>query len=230
MCFSATASFSASAILALVGIASVKKVGTKSQLVFALIPIVFSIQQLTEGFVWITLVNSNYERWQFIPIYIFVFFAQVVWTSWVPLSFFLIKKNLKRKKMLFVLVIIGLLISIYIFCCLLLFNVKAVTTPFHIHYKVNFPIPHFIIFSSFYFLTIVAPPLISSIKKASIIGFLLFTSFLVTKIYFSDNVISVWCFFAALTSLMVFIIMKDLNKGKIQLREIALGLLKFKRS
>jgi len=219
MCFSTTASFSAGAILAIAGIASLKKVQIPSQFMFALIPIVFSIQQFTEGFVWIALTNVNYQHWQSIPIYIFVFFAQVLWTFWVPFSFYLIEKNSTRKKILLVLVGIGSLISIYIFYCLLTYKVSAVITPYHIRYIVDFPIPHFIIMASFYFLTIVAPPFVSDLKKAPILGILLFCSFIISKLFFSDIVISVWCFFAALISLFVYIIMKNL-KSKDQLRKI----------
>lgn len=58
MCFSSIASFAASGILVVVGIASIKKVEYPSQLMFAGIPILFSGQQFTEGFVWLALNDS----------------------------------------------------------------------------------------------------------------------------------------------------------------------------
>ena len=100
MCFSTIASFGSSAILAVAGIACVKKIQAPSQIMFAYIPIFFSIQQFTEGLVWVTLTNNNYQHWQAIPIYLFVFFAQVLWLVWIPLSFYLIEKSSNRKKAL----------------------------------------------------------------------------------------------------------------------------------
>ncbi len=222
MCFSATASFGACAILAIVGVASLKKVETSAQLMFALFPIIFSIQQFTEGIVWITLTSVNYQHWQSIPIYTFVFFAQVLWTTWVPLSFFLIEKNVKRKKILLAFVGIGSLISLLHFYDLIFFHVGASAMPYHVFYNLDFPFRNNLIIKGLYLLSIIMPPLISSIPRASILGFLLFISFLITKLYFNDFVISVWCFFAALISIIVFLIMKKL-KEKDCLRKIAIS-------
>jgi hypothetical protein len=227
MCFSATASFGASAILFITGVASLKMVQKSSQLMFAIIPIVFSIQQFTEGFVWLALLSSNYQHWQPIPIYTFVFFAQVLWTVWVPVSFFLIEKNTIRKKILLILVAIGLIISLFNFYYLTFFSVTASVKPYHIYYDLDFPLRQNLIIENLYLLVIIAPSLISSIHRMSILGILLFTSFLITKLYFNDFVISVWCFFAALISVLVYFIMKDL-KEKYLLRKISPDLIKLK--
>lgn len=212
MCFSTTASFGASAILAVVGIACLKKVQTSSQLMFALFPILFSIQQFAEGFVWITLTNTTYQHWQSIPIYTFVFFAQVFWTFWVPLSFYFMEQNSIRKKSLFVLVGIGSVISLFHFYNLLFFDVTASINPYHIHYELDFPLRHNLIMQSLYVLVIILPAFVSSIHRGYMLGILLLTSFLVTTIYFKDYIISVWCFFAALVSILVYIILNNLNR------------------
>jgi hypothetical protein len=216
MCFSASASFGASAILAIAGVASIKKVQALSQLMFASIPIIFSIQQFTEGFVWLTLTNDKYKDLQNIPIYIFVIFAQVIWPVWVPLSILLVEKNSNRRKVFSVLAGIGLIISIYHIYCLASYHIGATVSPYHINYELDFPLRHFAILGSFYLLTIIMPPLISSIKGMSLIGILLLSSFLISKLYFNDFVISVWCFFAALVSLLVFLIMCDLKAKYLQ--------------
>jgi hypothetical protein len=212
MCFSTNASFVASAILVVVGVASIKKIQMPSQVMFACIPIVFSFQQFIEGFVWITLTNNNYTDWQNIPIYIFVIFAQVVWPIWVPLSFLLIEKNINRKKALSIIVGIGSLLSLYHLYCLIFYNASATITPNHIYYVLDFPKEIFFILNCFYLLTIIIPPFVSSTKRMSIFGVLLLISFLISKLYFNDYIISVWCFFAALISGVVFLIMKNLKE------------------
>ncbi len=214
MCFSATASFGSGLILAAVGVASLKKVQTPSQLMFALFPILFSIQQFTEGFVWITLTATNYQHLQSIPIYTFVFFAQVFWTAWVPFSFYFLEKNTSRKKILFVFVAVGSAISLFHFYNLILFDVTASINPYHIHYELDFPLRHNLIMEILYILVIITPPLISSIHRAYILGILLLTSFLVSKVFFSDYIISIWCFFAALVSILVYLILRDLNRKR----------------
>ena len=64
MCFSATASFGASAVLGTLGVITVAKAKTKPQKFFGTIPLLFSIQQLTEGLLWVSLTLSLSLPWQ----------------------------------------------------------------------------------------------------------------------------------------------------------------------
>lgn len=54
MCFSATASFSAGVILLGAGVLAVRAARSPRELPLAAIPLLFSIQQLIEGVVWLT--------------------------------------------------------------------------------------------------------------------------------------------------------------------------------
>jgi len=54
MCFSASASFIAGASLFAVGVATLKRARARAELPFAMIPLLFGIQQLTEGVIWLT--------------------------------------------------------------------------------------------------------------------------------------------------------------------------------
>ena len=54
MCFSATASFSAGAVLLGLGTLTVKSAHRRRELPLAAIPLLFAIQQLTEGVIWLT--------------------------------------------------------------------------------------------------------------------------------------------------------------------------------
>ena len=93
MCFSATASFSAGVVLTVIGIATLKKVQHPSQIMFASIPLIFAVQQITEGVLWLALPSTAYPAIQVSFTYIFLFFAQVVWLLWVPLAILLLEKK-----------------------------------------------------------------------------------------------------------------------------------------
>lgn len=54
MCFSATASFAASALLTGVGVMALRAVRRPEERLFALVPLLFATQQLTEGLVWMS--------------------------------------------------------------------------------------------------------------------------------------------------------------------------------
>ena len=59
MCFSPTASFSASAALAVIGILTLKKTSAPHQFLFAYIPLIFASQQFIEGFLWLLLSKNG---------------------------------------------------------------------------------------------------------------------------------------------------------------------------
>ena len=79
MCFSAGASFAAGAVLSIIGVGSIRKAQSPSQVLFASIPLVFSVQQVSEGVLWLALQNSKFESLAPLATYLFLFFAQVLW-------------------------------------------------------------------------------------------------------------------------------------------------------
>ncbi|MEP7320419.1 MAG: DUF6629 family protein [Saprospiraceae bacterium] len=212
MCFSTTASFGASAILTVAGVAALRNVETKSQIPFAAIPVIFAFQQFTEGFVWLSLTHLEYNHWQKIPITIFLILAQAVWPFWVPYSFLLIETDEKRKMALKVLLGLGIIVSFFLAYRVLFYPISASITPLHIHYDLHFPYePFSIVVSIFYFLATIAPPFLAGGKRMTSLGFLNLMSFIVTVVFFENYVISVWCFFGALISYEVFLAMRELN-------------------
>lgn len=78
MCFSAIASFSAGSVLTVAGVITTQKVTTKGQIAFAAIPFLFGIQQLCEGFVWLSLTHQEYAHWQQAATHAFLFFAHAL--------------------------------------------------------------------------------------------------------------------------------------------------------
>ncbi len=202
-------------MLTAIGVASVKKINKPSQALYASMPLLFACQQFIEGFVWLSLTNPEYSYWQSIPTNLFLFFAQVLWPIWVPLSIFLIEENKTRKKILLVLLAIGILLSSYISYCMFNYTVDAYLSPYHVNYVPHFPKINPML-GALYFLPIFLPSFVSGIKNMFWQGLLLVLSYVVTKLLFNDAVISVWCFFAALVSIMVFLVMSKLpNTSKI---------------
>jgi hypothetical protein len=210
MCFSAGASFGAGVLLAGASIASLKKVEKPSQLMFAFVPIIFSIQQLTEGLVWVAL--NHHSSWKNIPAYIFLFIAQLVWPIWVPLSVLLLEKNENHKKALITFLFLGFSLALYLGYCLLFYKVDAHIIPYHIHYDLYFPQKYNSIVGGVYFLATIIPPFLSTQRRMAILGSFNLLSFIITELFFDDYLISVWCFFSALISWRVFLVMRDLQE------------------
>ena len=212
MCFSAEASFVGGVVISAIGILAVKKVKNPSQKIFALIPLVFAFQQFAEGFVWLSLRYQEYETVQKISTYIFLTMAEVLWPTMIPLSVLLMEKNDGRRKLLRILLVLGILLSAYYAFCLLTFDVNPQISGFHIQYLNDFPeqlrMPAFYL----YVIVSISPLFVSSIKRTHMLGILMFLSCLVTVIFFTQYLTSVWSFFAALISGVILWILSDINK------------------
>jgi hypothetical protein len=140
MCFSASASFGAGVVLTVIGVVSIKKTHHPSQLLFASIPLIFGVQQIAEGILWLTLPNPDYVNIQNIFTYVFLFFAQILWPLWVPIAILLLEKNATRKNIQKVLVAAGLVVGVYLAYCLLTFSVEAKIVGQHITYLQDYPV------------------------------------------------------------------------------------------
>jgi len=211
MCFSANASFGASVVLGTIGVATIRKVKHPALFPFAAIPLLFAVQQASEGVLWIGLSDPSHASWRHFPVYIFLTFAQLIWPSWVPLSIMLLEKNKGRRTMLIILLLIGLSISIYLLFCLFWYSVSAEIQSGHIHYRLNFPLAFAPVSGVLYFIPTVVSLFVSSVRRMRYLALAILISFIGTKIFFDDYLISVWCFFAALLSLVVLAITTSLE-------------------
>ena len=208
MCFSAGASFGAAAVLGGIGVLTLRKVSTRSQIMYASIPLLFAIQQVSEGLLWLSLSYSEYGPWQTPATYFFLFFAQFLWPIWIPGAILLMERNKNRKKILWIPVIAGVIGS-SILAYRMIFNaVYAQIEDHHISYVIGSTQLQMIISSVMYVIAILAPSFISSARGIKAIAFLLVISLLATKIMYEAYLISVWCFFAATISILIYRVLK----------------------
>jgi hypothetical protein len=212
MCFSSEASFAGGIIISAVGIATVKEVHKPSQIVFASIPLFFGIQQITEGCLWLTLPYIEYGNILKICTYLFLIMAQVIWPLLIPFSVLLMEENNKRKRILRILLVMGLSLSMYYVFCLLFFHVTPQIIGYHIQYNTDFPESLAMVAFIVYLIVTITPLFVSSIKRTHLLGILMFTSCLITAIFFTQYLTSVWCFFAALISGVIFWILSDTKR------------------
>jgi hypothetical protein len=209
MCFSAGASFTSGAVLATIGAVALKSVRKPSQRMFAFIPILFAIQQITEGCLWLSLSGNASALWQPTATFIFLSIAQIAWPIWVPLSILLFEKEKSRKKILKVMTAIGILVGGSIAYCLFFYPVHSRIEEHHILYELDFPLATKIYGGAFYFIATVLPPFVSSAKLMKALAFLILISYIITAIFYENYVISVWCFFAAIMSAVVYLVVRE---------------------
>jgi hypothetical protein len=214
MCFSATASFSASALLTVTGVATMYKASNLPQKIFACIPFIFAFQQFSEGILWLSLLHPSWYQWRNPATYLFQIFAQVLWPAYIPLSVFLLETITDRKRVLLPFFLLGITLSSYTIFVLYKYPVHAVAQNHHILYTAGFPLAKKWYYGIIYFLPTVIAPIVSSIKYLKWFGVLLFASYIISRIFFHFYEISVWCFFGALISFTTFSIICKLQKSK----------------
>ncbi|NVO02840.1 MAG: hypothetical protein HXX09_09085 [Bacteroidetes bacterium] len=216
MCFSASASFVAGVVLTVIGVASIKRTRHTSQVFFASIPLIFGVQQIAEGILWLTLPNPEYVNTQKVFTYIFLLFAEFVWPIWIPIAILLLEKNAKRRNIQKILVGAGLIVGIYLAYCLFTFHVEAKIVGHHISYFQNFPKSLRIFGIILYAMATIVPPLFSKIKRMWILGLTILISYIVTAIFYEHYILSVWCFFSSIISLSIYAIILEISKGQKQ--------------
>lgn len=208
MCFSAGASFGAGIVLSVIGIAALKKAQSPSEKFFASIPLLFAVQQCGEGLLWLALSHPEYAAWKHIGMYTFLFFAYVVWSVWIPVSITWLETDRRRKKILLFLSLLGVLSSIYLAYCLLRFNMEATIVEHHIAYKPDFPVILKYVNIPMYAIATVIPSFISTRKNMWMLGTTILISYIISFIFYTNYVVSVWCFFATVISIAVWMVLR----------------------
>ncbi len=199
MCFSAAASFAAGGALSVAGGLTLAKVKTKSELPFASIPILFGIQQAIEGAVWVSFGSPILNT---IATYAYSMFSHVLWPIFVPFSVLMIETDPIRKKILHLFSFAGLAVGIY----LLYFIIAEPVTAHIVNNSIAYHSPHLYVYlvMALYLVATCGSCLVSSHKIINIFGVVLFVSFAIAAWFFTETFLSVWCFFAAILSAIIY--------------------------
>jgi hypothetical protein len=138
-----------------------------------------------------------------------------IWPLWIPLTALLLEKIKKRKKTLILLAALGIIGSVSGVCLMLLFPVRAIPDHHHLHY--HFDLSQSTkglawLFTILYLLATVVSLFISSLKRMKWLGIVFLVTYLVTLLVFPGFVVSAWCYFAAVLSIVVLWILTGLTR------------------
>ena len=206
MCFSAVASFTASAFLGALGFLLVRKHYQTKRTLLAIIPFFFAFQQLSEGVLWLSLEGSNgLDAWGQISQKIYLFFAYLFWPFYLPLAFFAAERSPERKKLLLINTVIGLIYSIGA-----AYDIHQ--GPLHpaeiVHQSIQYGSSGLGI-KILYAVIALMPFFISSIKWVWLFGIVGGLAFVISAVFFYYAFTSVWCFAAALITCGAFLIARE---------------------
>jgi len=217
MCFSAQASFITAAGLSIISLLSIKKTNDTKKLALAITPFIFALQQTCEGLVWLTIESGNTATLLHrVGMYGFLFFAGTWWPIWIPLASCIPEKIHKRRKLLSSLLSIGIIAGIMLFFAWTLQTTGIEIINHHLNYPVkNYPFAiqnKYIasgltyIIALMYCSAIIIPLFISSLRYMWLLGIVVSVWLLISYVFYVGAFPSVWCFFAALSSIIIYFI------------------------
>lgn len=202
MCFSATSSLVASGVLGAVGTSTLTKAKPRQRPI-AFVPIFFAIQQLCEGLVWITIHEGKPSL---IAAYGFLFFAHVFWQTYIPFAMYV----MERRKIFLWLMGFGIINSIVSLVGLIMYPLNIEVIGNSLSYGARFPFQTPL---GWMYLLIVFGALVVSrdhfFKWTAIILLCLAG---VAGYFYYYTYASVWCFFAAVASIIIDIHLRRANK------------------
>jgi hypothetical protein len=224
MCFSAAGSFALSGVLAGVGAASVSRNTSRRHLMFAAIPLLFAAQQAVEGVVWLT-IDGGSPMLHRLAVFAFLGFALIVWPMWLPVSLQLIERRPERRRVLTALFWAGAIVAL---CSVLLLTRSqpvAVVAGHSIRYDraggASGVVELLILVG--YALPTVVPLFVSTAHLARAIGVVLLVSIPTAALVERDAMTSVWCFFAAALSGVIWMAITQSERTRSRARAQPLG-------
>ncbi|WP_299583581.1 DUF6629 family protein [uncultured Microbulbifer sp.] len=222
MCFSATASFGSAAVLLVGGALCTRHAikNDKTYLLLAITPILFALQQASEGMVWIGY-NGNLTSLTTVSSIFFLFFALLFWLVWIPTVAFSLETKKWKRIFFIIVIIIGFVFGLYLWIPVLLETgsrhlIKTSVCGHSLCY----------ITSDYSLFAITAGHIIYSL-----LGFLFLLSsnrifrkfwtlvmLLGVIVYFThrETWISTWCFFAAISTLWIYFLLINDYKAKMK--------------
>lgn len=202
MCFSATASFSVAAVTAVIGIAAAREARHPREILLAITPFLFAIQQTIEGLLWLELSGDGTPEYIAALSVAFQVFAKVIWPVYTPLAVFLIEPGPVRRRLLLGIAAVGVVISIDMLISLISDPTTVGIRGHSIDYTIE---PTEISWQMFpYLLCTCGALLLSSHRLIRGFGGIIFVGFMVSAYAYYATFISVWCFFTAAASSVLY--------------------------
>ena len=208
MCFSSEASFIVGAGLSVIGVLTLRKTTHWRERFLASVPLIFATQQFVEGLLWLALQNGEMPLAQYWLTQLYGSYAGIVWPAFIPISIMLIENNKVRKSFMAIILLIGLATVYSTINILLTGGFTAQVINSSIHYDYLQPINTYATKWS-YLVAISGAFFLSSQVMIWWIGVAYILSFVVSYYLYDITYISVWCFFAAIISVLIYFYCKE---------------------
>lgn len=200
MCFSIEADVVAGVAILPIGVFALREVRRPRELPFATLPLLFSAHQLVESLVWAGFDGQVSTRLQATAALIYVLFALPVLPLLVPLAVLMLEPRGARARVT-PFVVLGAVVSAYLARAVLTGPVRVEEHPHALGYHVG--LSHGLLWSVLYVVAVIGPALLSGYPSIVAFGVLNLIGLTVVGLLYTQAFASLWCIYAAATSLLI---------------------------
>ncbi len=202
MCFSPEADFTAGALVAGVGVATLRQVRVRRELIVGALPLLFGVHQLVEGFVWLGLRGQVSGGVGDAAKEAYVIYAHAILPAIVPLGLTLLEPDRRRSRWMWPLACLGVLLGVYLLWQVTAYPVGARPEARCIDYTTHTPNDPLI--GVLYVLATCGPALLSSRRYLRWFGLASLVGVIATALVRVDELTSLWCLYVAFVSVLIF--------------------------
>ena len=201
MCFSPEADFAAGAVVAGVGVETLRRVRVRRELIVGALPLLFGLHQLVDGFVWLGLRGQVSSGLGDAAKEAYIVYAHAVLPMVVPLGFTLLEPDRSRSRFMWPLVCLGLLLGVYLLWQVTAYPVGAQPQARCIDYTTH--TPNDVLIGVLYVVVTCGPALMSSRRYLRWFGLISLAGVIAVALVRVNELTSLWCLYAALVSVLI---------------------------
>ena len=221
MCFSASADFTSSAVLGAVGVATLREVKDRRELLLAAMPCLFAIHEFIEGFVWLGLDGTLSQQVAHNAGAAFVLYAQGILPFLLPFSVFLIEPTKRQRRRMLGFVILGGLLALYLLWGLIAYPLYISDQSHSVTY-VNV-ITNTTLVAVLYVIATCGSLFFSGFRALVMLGWYNLAGLLLVMEVKRYAFTSVWCAYAAVVSVVIYFFFRRSHVHRLARYALAMG-------
>jgi hypothetical protein len=202
MCFSAQADATVGLALLPVGVLALREVRQAREVPFAVLPLLFAVHQLIEAVAWAGADGEVSSEVGHAAVVAYLVIALVVLPTWFPLAVLLLEPRGARSRVV-PFVALGAVVSAYCAMAMLRAPVGVVARDHALQYRTD--LHHGDLWTVLYVIAVIGPSLLSGYPSIVAFGVLNLVGLSVVAVVYEEAFTSLWCVWAACTSLLVLL-------------------------
>jgi len=210
MCFSPEADFVGGVLVGGVGIATLAQARHTREIPLAALPLAFACHEVAEGFVWLGQRGTIAKPVGDVALYAYLFFAWALLPVLIPIAVRLVEPDRHRRRSMAALVVLGSAVGAYLLWVVADHSITAQIAGNSIDYRGVGNIGDTV--TVLYVVATCGTFVLSSSRRIVWFGVANLAAVGVIAEVKSEGLTSLWCFWAAIVSVLIYLHFRDLRR------------------